>query len=113
MAKTRREFTPAFKGEAAALAARMGLPDLRRRAGVLSRGEQQCVAIARALLNAPALILADEPTASLDPAQAAEVGALLVEVAQESGATLLCASHDTALLARMSYRQPITIELRG
>lgn len=86
---------------ATALAGRMGLADLRRRAAVLSRGEQQRVAIARALFNAPALILADEPTASLDPAHAAEVGALLVEVTEESGATLLCASHDQALLARM------------
>jgi ABC-type lipoprotein export system ATPase subunit len=88
---------------ATALAGRMGFTDLRRRAAVLSRGEQQRVAIARALFNAPALILADEPTASLDPAHAAEVGALLVEVAHESGATLLCASHDQALLARMQH----------
>ncbi|MCV9940840.1 ATP-binding cassette domain-containing protein [Boseaceae bacterium BT-24-1] len=88
---------------ATALARRMGLADLRRRAAVLSRGEQQRVAIARALFNAPALILADEPTASLDPAHAAEVGALLVEIAAESGATLLCASHDQALLARMQH----------
>ncbi|WP_201302977.1 MULTISPECIES: ATP-binding cassette domain-containing protein [unclassified Bosea (in: a-proteobacteria)] len=86
---------------ATALAGRMGLTDLRRGAAVLSRGEQQRVAIARALFNAPALILADEPTASLDPAHAAEVGSLLVEVANESGATLLCASHDPALLTRM------------
>lgn len=86
---------------ATALAGRMGLTDLRRRAAVLSRGEQQRVAIARALFNEPALILADEPTASLDPAHAAEVGSLLVEVARESGATLLCASHDPTLLARM------------
>lgn len=88
---------------ATALAGRMGLTDLRRRAAVLSRGEQQRVAIARALFNAPALILADEPTASLDPVHAAEVGSLLVEVAKESGATLLCASHDPALLARMQH----------
>ncbi|WID98224.1 ATP-binding cassette domain-containing protein [Bosea vestrisii] len=88
---------------ATALAHRMGLTDLRRRAAVLSRGEQQRVAIARALFNEPALILADEPTASLDPAHAAEVGTLLVEIAAESGATLLCASHDQALLARMQH----------
>lgn len=86
---------------AAALAVRMGLGDLRRKARALSRGEQQRVAIARAVLGRPALILADEPTASLDAEHADEVGALLVEVAQEAGATLICASHDQALLARM------------
>jgi putative ABC transport system ATP-binding protein len=53
------------------------------------------------VLNRPALILADEPTASLGAAHAAEVGSLLVEVAAEAGATLICASHDAVLLARM------------
>ncbi|WP_082365535.1 ABC transporter ATP-binding protein [Bosea vaviloviae] len=84
-----------------ALARRMGLTDLSRKAGVLSRGEQQRVAIARALSRRPALILADEPTASLDAAHAEEVGTLLVEAAREAGATLICASHDSGLLARM------------
>ena len=90
--------------QAERLAARMGLTDLRRKAGVLSRGEQQRVAIARAVLRRPALILADEPTASLDAVHAEAVGALLVELARETGATLICASHDAALLARMDER---------
>jgi ABC-type lipoprotein export system ATPase subunit len=92
---------------AAAIAARMGLVDLRRRTGVLSRGEQQRVAIARAVCRRPALILADEPTASLDAANADEVGALLVDAANEAGATLICATHDAALLARLERRLDI------
>ncbi|WP_353186618.1 ABC transporter ATP-binding protein [Bosea sp. (in: a-proteobacteria)] len=93
---------------AAALARRMGLPDPRRRAALLSRGEQQRVAIARALFARPALILADEPTASLDAAHAAGVADLLLEAAAESGATLICATHDPALLARFDRRVDLT-----
>lgn len=98
---------------AAALARRMGLADMRRRAGVLSRGEQQRVAIARALFNRPALILADEPTASLDAAHAEAVATLLTEVARETGATLICASHDAALLARMNRVIEIGVPMGG
>lgn len=92
---------------AEAVAARMGLTDLRRRTGALSRGEQQRVAIARAVFRRPAMILADEPTASLDAAHADEVGALLVDAANEVGATLICATHDAALLARLKRRLDI------
>jgi ABC-type lipoprotein export system ATPase subunit len=97
---------------AAAFAARMGLVDLRRRTGVLSRGEQQRVAIARAICRRPALILADEPTASLDAANADEVGALLVDAANEVGATLICATHDAALLTRLKRRLDIETTAR-
>lgn len=89
---------------ALALIARMGLPQARRRAALLSRGEQQRVAIARALFHRPALILADEPTASLDAAHADAVTELLIETASEIGATLICATHDPALLARFERR---------
>lgn len=79
----------------------VGVPDANRRAGLLSRGEQQRVAIARALLSRPALILADEPTASLDAETGAVVADLLVRSARETRATLILVSHDPAMLARM------------
>jgi putative ABC transport system ATP-binding protein len=71
------------------------------RVALMSRGEQQRIALARALLKRPALILADEPTASLDAANAAAVADLLVAAARASGATLVIVSHDPAVLARL------------
>jgi putative ABC transport system ATP-binding protein len=83
------------------LIAAMGLPDAGRRADRLSRGERQRVAVARALLLEPPLLLADEPTASLDAETGHEVARLLLEAARAGGATLLVASHDPDLLARL------------
>ena len=88
-------------GRMQVLFATLDIDFLDRRAAGLSRGQQQRLAIARALLFKPALILADEPTASLDAANAARVGELLVELARKGGATLIVASHDRALLARL------------
>lgn len=80
---------------------RVGLPDrLDQRTSTLSGGEQQRVAIARVLVQRPALILADEPVASLDPARGAEIVALLHEVTRETGATLLASLHDVELARR-------------
>ena len=90
----------ALRDRALALAERMGLPDPRRRAGVLSRGEQQRVAIARALVHRPAIVFADEPTASLDAETGAVIGTLLVEAVAETGASLVAVSHDARLIAR-------------
>jgi len=80
---------------AATLLERLGLGGKsERRPAQLSGGEQQRVAIARALAGEPALVLADEPTASLDSEAGAEVMKLLCELARERGAAVLIASHD-------------------
>jgi putative ABC transport system ATP-binding protein len=70
--------------------------------GSLSRGEAQRVAVARALVREPAIILADEPTASLDATTARDVGDLLVELCTASGATLIVATHDTRLASTLA-----------
>lgn len=81
--------------------ASLGLSELAgRRPQQLSQGQAQRVAIARALLNQPKLLLADEPSASLDDANTAAVLDLLQGAAQQAGATLLVASHDARVHAR-------------
>jgi putative ABC transport system ATP-binding protein len=73
----------------------------------LSAGQQQRVAIARALAGRPALVLADEPTSALDRRNASACLALLREFAAESGAALLVATHDPAVLA--SFPRTVTL----
>ena len=85
--------------------------DLLARVGVLSRashrpaalsgGEQQRVAFCRALANAPKLLLADEPTGNLDPANAAQVFDVLMEVVRRTGLSALIATHNMELAGRM------------
>jgi putative ABC transport system ATP-binding protein len=65
----------------------------------LSVGEQQRVAVARALIGAPEVILADEPTSSLDHDHRARFLELLFECAEEAGSTLIFVSHDRSLMA--------------
>jgi cell division transport system ATP-binding protein len=69
----------------------------------LSGGEQQRVGIARAVVNKPKILLADEPTGNLDPALSAEIMSLF-EQFNQVGVTVLIASHDLALISRMQHR---------
>nr|WP_298250319.1 cell division ATP-binding protein FtsE [uncultured Halomonas sp.] len=74
----------------------------------LSGGEQQRVGIARAVVNKPALLLADEPTGNLDPQLSADIMALFEDF-NRIGTTVMIASHDLALIARLQHR---TLRLR-
>ena len=81
---------------------RVGLSDREKHLpGRLSGGERQRVAVVRALINQPRLILADEPTGALDRVSAAEVGRLLLELNREHGITLIVATHSEELAARL------------
>jgi putative ABC transport system ATP-binding protein len=66
----------------------------------MSGGEQQRIAIARALINTPALLLADEPTGNLDSGNATEILDLLARLRAEHPMTILLASHDPQIAAR-------------
>jgi cell division transport system ATP-binding protein len=83
---------------------KVGLLDKEKKNPVtLSGGEQQRVGIARAVVNKPALLLADEPTGNLDPQLSAEIMHLF-EQFNQVGVTVLIATHDLSLIARMPYR---------
>jgi len=88
---------------------RVGLGErLTHRPGQLSGGERQRVAVVRALINRPKLLLADEPTGSLDRASAENLGQLLVDLNQEEEITLITVTHSVELAGRMGR----TLELK-
>jgi putative ABC transport system ATP-binding protein len=89
------------KPRAEALASSLGIADkLRRRIDQLSQGENQRVAIARAMLTKPALLLADEPTGNLDPANKLVVLDAMLDLAKANGTTVIVVTHDYSLLTR-------------
>ena len=89
------------RDRAMALATACGIGDkLDRHPAELSRGEQQRVAICRALVTEPKLILSDEATGNLDPESKARILDLLFERASEAGAAVLAVTHDHELLPR-------------
>lgn len=94
----------ALRQRAADLLAQVGLDTAKRPIEVLSRGEKQRVAVARALLSKPDIIVADEPTASLDAQSGEQIADLLVTLARDSRATLIAITHDARLASQMSRR---------
>ena len=96
---------PADEERARGLLQRVGLHDrLDHRPAQLSGGERQRVAVCRALINQPAVLLTDEPTGNLDRANADAIGTLLLELSRDAGSVLICVTHSAELAARFPRR---------
>ena len=105
LALSDRERSAAAPDRARSLLERVGLSGrLDHRPGQLSGGEQQRVAVVRALMNRPKLLLGDEPTGALDRRSAEQLAALLVELNREEGVTLILVTHAADLAAKMQRR---------
>ena len=99
---TRSATTTAAQQRALRLLARVGLQDrLDHRPSQLSGGERQRVAVVRALINQPQILLADEPTGALDHASAVNLGQLLIELNREEDVTLIVVTHSLELAGKM------------
>lgn len=102
LADSSRDRREAARLRAEELLARVGLADrMHHRPGELSGGERQRVALVRALINQPALLLADEPTGALDRPRALEMAQLLVDLNCEHNVTLILVTHDPQLASMM------------
>ena len=96
------------KGRAKQLAEQLGFADhLHKKTHQLSQGEQQRVSIARAMMNQPNIILADEPTSSLDDVNTERVVALLRHQSEQIGASLIVVTHDQRLKDEFANRVEI------
>ncbi len=101
--------TAADETRALKLLERVGLADrVTHRPAQLSGGERQRVAVCRALINEPAILLADEPTGNLDRATAESIGTLLLELAAEQNVLLICVTHSTELAARFPIHRTLS-----
>ena len=97
--------TPEDITRATRLLERVGLQNrLEHRPAQLSGGERQRVAVCRALINQPALLLADEPTGNLDRENADAIGSLLLELSRDVGSILICVTHSADLASRFPRR---------
>lgn len=103
-ARLLRRLTPAARKRAFRLLETVGIARPGQPVETLSRGEMQRVAVARALLGKPGVIVADEPTASLDARTGEAVAGLLVDLARTEGATLIVVTHDPVLTERLDRR---------
>ena len=98
------------RGRALEMLGRVGLGEkVRRRPGQLSQGERQRVAVCRALVTRPAVVLGDEPTGNLDPANRDQVIDALLDYGRDTGAPVVVVTHDHELLARFDR----TLEVDG
>jgi lipoprotein-releasing system ATP-binding protein len=100
--------TAETEARARSLLERVGLSArLTHRPAQLSGGERQRVAVCRALINEPVLLLADEPTGNLDRATAESVGGLLLDLNREQRTILICVTHSTELASRFPRRSEL------
>lgn len=96
-----------YDARARGLLGSLGIARVTSRVENLSVGQQQRVAVARAVACRPALVLADEPTASLDPENARAAIELIQQTCRENGAALLCTSHDPSMRERFARVQAL------